>query len=75
MSRYAKPEHKRAARMLGYTLTLGTEAAWWQFAALMGVILSPKERAALAYMALSAQDDPDAFATAETALFFTRRAA
>jgi len=38
------------------------------------MILSPKERAALAYMALCSLDERDASKTAEAALFFTRRA-
>ena len=69
MSRFAKPSHKSAARMLGYALTLGTEADWAVFSALIFARLTATERAALAYAALNALDDPDAFMTAEAALW------
>lgn len=68
MSKHAKPAHKRAARTLGYALTCGTEATWWLFAALIGMILTPEERAALAFMALSALDYDDAIIVADIAL-------
>ncbi|MDF0599921.1 hypothetical protein P1J78_04170 [Psychromarinibacter sp. C21-152] len=69
MSRFAKPAHKRASQLLGYTLTLGDFDAWIGFAFLIRIILSPAERAALAYAALRSLDDDDAMATAETAIF------
>ena len=69
MSRFAKSSHKSAARMLGYALTLGTEANWAVFSALIFARLTATERAALAYAALNALDDPDAFMTAEAALW------
>ena len=69
MSRYAKPAHKSAARMLGYALTLGAEASWWDFAAVLYARLTRKERAALAYAALMALDYDDAHVAAEAALF------
>ena len=34
-SRHSYPSHKSAARMLGYALTLGDEASWWEFAAIL----------------------------------------
>ncbi len=68
MSKYAKPAHKRAARLLGYALTLGNGATWWMFAALISIILTSKERAALAFMALNALDYDEAVMVADEAL-------
>ncbi|SFR32726.1 hypothetical protein [Litoreibacter janthinus] len=68
LGKYTKPEHKSAARMLGYVLTLGTNSAWWQFATLVGIRLSHEERAALAFMTLNALDNDDAIIVADTAL-------
>jgi hypothetical protein len=54
-----KPEHKRMARMLGYSLTLGTADAWAAFMA---------ERGALAFCALNSLDPDDAELTAAAAI-------
>ena len=69
MSKYAKPAHKSAARMLGFALTLGTEADWWEFSAVTYARLTRKERAALAYFALMSLDEDDAYEVAQTAVF------
>ncbi len=66
---FIKPVHKRASRMLGYALTLGSEAAWRQFCFVINVRLSPAERAALAFAALSSLDEDHAQQTAEAALW------
>ncbi len=60
MSKFGKPAHKRAARMLGYALTLNNEATWWKLSALYLATLTPKERAALAWAALWSLDDDEA---------------
>ncbi len=52
MSLYAKPGHKRAARMLGYALTIGTSTGWSGFVTVASVWLTDAERAALAFSAL-----------------------
>ncbi len=57
MSKYAKDEHKRAARSLGYALTLGTSDAWLDFKTIIAARLSKEERAGLAFAALRALDD------------------
>ncbi|MCF7777313.1 hypothetical protein GLP59_06550 [Sulfitobacter sp. M220] len=58
-----KPEHKRMARVIGYTLTLGDADAWAGFTTVAQTRLTNKERAALAWAALRALDTP---AQAET---------
>ena len=73
--KFVKPAHKSAARMFGYALTLGTEADWWEFSAVIYARLTRKERAALAYAALMALDEDDAYNTAHAALFGYVRAA
>ncbi|QCP86512.1 hypothetical protein EYE35_12720 [Cereibacter sphaeroides] len=60
MSLYALDRHKRACRMLGYVLTVGDDpGAWVYLATVLFVRLTPRERAALAYAALSTIE-PDA---------------
>jgi hypothetical protein len=68
MSLYAKDEHKRAARMLGYALTRGTADAWLDAAAVFAARLTQQERAGMAFAALKAMDRDDAAMTAEAAL-------
>ena len=62
------PAHKRMARMLGYTLTLGSFEDWLGFAFVAAVRLSIEERAALAYAALRSLEPRQAEAVAATAL-------
>lgn len=58
MSLYAKPEHKRMAKALGYALTLGDGHTWEGFSALAMARLDEKERVSLAWAAMMALD-PD----------------
>ncbi len=69
MTAYAKPEHKRVCRSIGYALTLDSSAAWEGVAMILVARLTAKERAALAYAALVSLDDQDAYRTASVALF------
>ena len=66
MSLYAKPGHKSVARMVGYTLTLGTADAFADLAYVLHRRLDPKERAGLAYAALRSLDPELAELVAET---------
>ncbi len=75
MSRFAKPAHKSAARMLGYALTLNDFDTWAGLALVLRARLDTTERAALAYMALRSLDEADAIATSEAALAEFRRLA
>lgn len=49
---FAKPSHKRAARLLAYALILDTPATWEIVSHLWAVWLSPGERAAILLAAL-----------------------
>jgi hypothetical protein len=69
MSKYAKRAHKAAARMLGYALTLGDEAAWHSMTIVLMAKLTDRERAALAYAALNSLDEDTAHMTASVVLF------
>ncbi|MCF3595465.1 hypothetical protein LZG00_15845 [Rhodobacteraceae bacterium LMO-12] len=60
--------HLRVVQSLGYVLTLGTQHAWWGFVQILCELLTPQERASLAFMALKSLDHEDAVLTAETAL-------
>lgn len=59
MSKYAHDPHKRAARMLGYALTIGKPDAWHGLGAVWGARLTTAELASIAYVALSALDPED----------------
>lgn len=65
------PKRARVARALGFALTLGTFEAWSGFGYVLTARLSRKERAALAYAALSSLGDEDGYRVASTALFGT----
>jgi hypothetical protein len=67
-SNFMKPEHKRMARMLGYSLTLGTADAWAAFIFVASARLSMAERGALAFCALNSLDPDDAELTAAAAI-------
>lgn len=69
MAQLAKKEHVRAARMLGYTLTLGDYAAWAGFITFLMIRLTRQERAALAFAALRSLPTDDRKAAAEAAAF------
>ena len=68
LGKNTKPEHKSAARMLGFVLTLGTSSAWRHFTFLISIRLSREERAALAFMTLKALDRDDLIIVVNTAL-------
>jgi hypothetical protein len=68
MSRHANPAHKKAARSLGYALTLGDEAAWSGFTIVVLSGLTLKERAALAFSTLQSMAPEEAAMTATAAL-------
>lgn len=71
MSKYGKADHKRAAKTLGYALTLGDEAAWHGFTIVLLARLTEHERAALAFAALNSLEHNNAYKTASVALFRT----
>ncbi len=56
MSKYAKAEHKRAAKALGYGLTLGDDSAWFSVSAVWQARLTPQEAATVACAAILATD-------------------
>ncbi|MGR3292308.1 MAG: hypothetical protein ACU0C9_14130 [Paracoccaceae bacterium] len=68
MSRHIKPAYKRAARMLGFALTLGNYETWSATAAVWAVRLTAEERAALAWAGLKSLTHEQAAMVAETAL-------
>lgn len=68
MSKWAKGEHKKVARCIGYALTLGTEAAWHGLTIVLMARLSDQERAALAFAAMMSLSDEHASAVAEVAV-------
>ncbi len=74
MSKWAKPAHKKAAKVLGYALTLGTADAWLKLRFVLVAKLSTRERAALAYAALSSLSDEDGYMIASEVLFSTGEA-
>jgi hypothetical protein len=69
MSLYAKDQHTRIAKAIGYALTLGTSKAWEGLSLILMARLSKAERAALAYSALISLDEDTAYRTASVALF------
>lgn len=70
MFRFAKHEHERVSRMIGYALALGVgDFDTWAGAALvLRARLEPKERGALAVTALRSLDLEDARRVADMAL-------
>lgn len=59
VGKFMKSEHKRMARMIGYTLAIGDANAWAGFTTVARARLTIKERAALAWAALHALDTPE----------------
>ena len=53
-SKYFKPEHKRAARSLGFALTSGETESWFALRDILAASLTDTELVALAYMAFQA---------------------
>ena len=56
---FMKPDHKRMARVIGYTLTVGGTDAWAGFSTATKARLTVEERAALAWAALRSLDTPE----------------
>ncbi|WP_147419670.1 hypothetical protein [Sulfitobacter guttiformis] len=69
MSLYAKDRHKRAAKALGFVLTLGTSEAWSGLIIVLLARLKPEERAKLAYASLMTLEDDQAYQIANAALY------
>lgn len=69
MTKWAKAQHKAAARSLGYALTLGGFDAWEGTSAMWAARLTLQERAALAFSALRALDLETAELTVTAALY------
>ena len=72
MSLYAKDSHKRAAKSLGFALTLGTESAWHSLTIILMARLTEAERAQLAFATLNSLSENHAYMTASAALFGTK---
>ena len=56
-AKYFRPEHKRAARSLGFALTSGKSESWLDFRDIIAASLSDTEITALAYMSFQALPD------------------
>lgn len=69
MRAYAKPDHKRIARCIGYSLTLNTFDAWADLSVVLAARLNDEERTALAYSALRSLDANTAHRAASLAIF------
>ena len=59
MSQFAKDGHKRAARMLGYALTLDSADLWHGASAVWAARLTTNELASIAFAALRALEPDD----------------
>jgi hypothetical protein len=68
MKKYARPEHKSAARSLGYALTINDYGAWEKTSVIWEARLTPEELGALAWAALRALDREHVIYVAETVL-------
>lgn len=58
VSRYARPEHRKAARMVGFALILDDPATWSELADWLALRLPAKDRASIAWAALRSLPDP-----------------
>lgn len=56
MARHAKDRHKRAAKALGFALTLDDPRGWSEAGVILGLRLTRKELASLAFATLRALD-------------------
>ena len=72
MSLHAKDRHKKAAKGLGFALTLGNESAWHGLTVILMARLSEAERASLAFATLNSLSENHAYMTASAALFGTQ---
>jgi hypothetical protein len=66
--RLIKPNHASVCRDLGFTLTLGDDAAWLRFGIVLVARLTPAERARLAWSVLVTLTDRQIEGVAEAAL-------
>ena len=71
MSMFAKNNHKRIAKVLGFALTLGTESACHGVTIILMARLTDAERASLAFATLNSLSEKHAYMTASAALFGT----
>tara|TARA_R110002126_G_scaffold68704_1_gene173867 strand:- start:25844 stop:26308 length:465 start_codon:yes stop_codon:yes gene_type:complete len=56
---FMNPDHKRMARVIGYTLTIGGADAWAGFTTVTKARMAVEERASLAWAALRSLDTPE----------------
>ena len=68
LARYIRPEHKAAARSLGFALTLGDFESWQAFSAVIEARLSEPECAAVAFSVLRSQPPEQAIMTADASI-------
>lgn len=68
LSQFMQDRHKRASRMLGFTLVQGSPDAWGPFSTVCRARLTLRERAGLAVAALRSMPDDCALETAAAAL-------
>ena len=65
---FLSKSHERAARVIGYALTLDTSSGWTAAGAILAARLTRQERGSLAYAALWSMDAADAELVARVAL-------
>lgn len=68
MSLYAKPDHKRMSKALGYALTLDNDEGWEGFTLLACARLTEAERAVLAWAVLMAMEPDNVVAVAKNVI-------
>jgi len=71
MSMFAKGNHKRVAKAIGFALMLGTESAWHGLTIILMARLTDAERSSLAFATLNSLSEKHAYMTASAALFGT----
>lgn len=71
MSMFAKDNHKRIAKAMGFALTLGTESAWHGLTIVLMSRMTDAERASLAFATLKSLSEKHAYMAASAALFGT----
>jgi hypothetical protein len=67
MSKYSQDRHKRAARMLGFALSLGDAPTWVQAGAVWQLRLTEVELASVAFAALQGMEPDTRLAVFEAA--------
>lgn len=58
ITRHARPEHRKAARMVGFALILDDPSAWSELADWLALRLPLKARASIAFAALRSLPEP-----------------